>query len=164
MITEEIINKWLSEVKSDLIDNYYRLKLKASGNWPNQLKEDLVIGKDKYNAIIWGEKYTGAIEYGRLPNKNQNTDYLRRWAFGFGNSVIKKWCQDKGIDTKFAVSIAYKIAKEGWKVPNPHNDGGLVSDVMNKKIPELEKALVFGFVEQIKTDLKNTLIHGYYSS
>jgi len=28
----------------------------------------------------------------------------------------------------------------------------------------LEKAQEIGFVEQIKTDLKNTLIHGYYSS
>ena len=162
MITEEIINKWLSEVKSDLIDNYYRLKLKASGNWPNQLKEDLIIGKDKYNAIIWGEKYTGAIEYGRLPNKNQDSKSIMAFTGWAGSTFIKKWVKDKGLNLN-PYAVAYKIAKEGWKVPNRFNEGGLVSDVMDKKIPELEKTLVFGFVEQIRTDLKNTLIHGYYS-
>lgn len=162
MTTQEVINGWLDETQKGLIDNYYRLKLKASGNWPNQLEQFQKETGKGYEIGIKGEKYTGAIEFGRLPNKNQSTEAIKKWVGWAGSTFIKKWGKDKGIDIN-PFAVAYKIAKQGWRVPNRYNAGGLVDDVVKEQIPKLQKDLTFAKVNEIKTDLINTLKYGYYN-
>lgn len=160
MTTKEIVDTWLSEVKKDLIDNYHRLGLRASGNWERQLETISKVEKVDIKAIVKGEQYTGAIEFGRRKNRNQSVEAIRAWVGWAGSTFIKQWIKDKGLNLNpFAVS--YKIAREGWKVPNAFNAGGLVSDVFtDEKIDILMRKLSLFFIDEIKTDLVNTLKFG----
>lgn len=55
---------------------------------------------------------------------------------------IKKWCQKRGINKKFAYAITKRIHEQGIIVPNKYTDGKL-----------LERAF-FGFKEEIKKEFK----------
>jgi len=157
MSVESIVNKWLSDVQVDLVKNYNRLGLKASGNWPNQLEPTTEIGTSNIKAGMLGAPYTGAIENGRSANFNQSEEAITKWVGWAGNTFIKQWVQDKGIDIS-PFAVAYKIAREGWKVPNKNNAGGLVSDVVNKKrIGDLMRELSLSRIEDIKSDLLDNL-------
>ncbi|GAB3552874.1 hypothetical protein [Spirosoma fluminis] len=61
---------------------------------------------------------------GRGPNKSRkpSRELVER---------IRGWAQRHGIEIKAAYPIALKIASEGIEVPNPHNPGGVLSDVLN---------------------------------
>jgi hypothetical protein len=161
MTTKEIVDNWLHETEIDLISNYERLGLKASGLWANSLEPFNTNTPTKINAGIKGQKYTGAIEYGRKPNTNQSPESIRKWVGWAGSTIIKKWCQDKGIPKAASYAIAYKIALQGWKVPNQYNAGGIVSDVMTKdRYSDLIKKLSLYYINEIKTDLIDTLKNG----
>jgi hypothetical protein len=165
MTTKEIIDSWLNETKTDLIKNYDKLGLRASGNWANQLEQFNTESGNLYKLGILGEKYTGAIEFGRRGNFNQTEKAIKKWVGWAGSTFIKEWTKKKGIPETASYAIAYKIAREGWKVPNRFNAGGLVSDVITKsRISELMKKLSLYYIEEIKTDLKNTLENGSNSA
>jgi hypothetical protein len=158
--TIEIIDKWLNDAKDDLESNYIRLGLKASGNWAKQLEifsNETNLG---YEIGIKGERYTGAIEYGRNANTNQTPEGLRKFAGWAGSTFIAKWVKDKGLNLN-PYAVAYNIGKYGWRVPNVNNAGGLISDVITQdRINDLEKLLIYGKIEEIKTDVINTLQDG----
>lgn len=155
-MTEEILIKWLDKTKDDLIKNYDRLGLRASGNWAKQL--ETYIEKKGFSFIIGilGEQYTGAIEYGRRPNLKQDNESIRRFVGWAGSTFIEQWVKDKGLDLN-PYAVAYKIANHGWKVPNPYNKGGLLSDVLDKNVEDLKKQLYNAQIEDIKTQVQNTL-------
>jgi hypothetical protein len=165
MTTKEIIDNWLNEIQTDLIKNYDRLGLRASGNWANKLEQFQNQDGNLIKLGILGEKYTGAIEFGRLPTKMGSIP-------GKLKGIIRKWIDVKGITPRDGISkdslaflITRKIHREGWKVPNRFNAGGLVSDVITKsRISELMKKLSLYYIEEIKTDLKNTLENGSNSA
>lgn len=160
MTTNEIISSWLNDVKNDLADNYVRLGLKASGNWERQLESFQKETNQGFSIGIKGAEYTGAIEYGRRKNRNQAPDAVRKWVGWAGSTYIKEWVQNKGLNLN-PFAVAYNIAKEGWKVPNPHNAGGLVSDVVtDERINNLTKQIIGYYVNEIKTDMIDTLKFG----
>lgn len=150
-MVEEIVNKWLKDVQDDLIKNYDKLGLRASGRWakslePFQRREGGVI-----KLGILGEDYTDYIENGRGPNKNQTKEGLRAWVGWAGSTFLAQWVKDKQIDVN-PFAVAWKIAREGWEVPNKHNAGGLVSDVVTRKrIAGLNRSLVFSLVRDFKS-------------
>jgi hypothetical protein len=160
MTTKQIVDTWLDEVKQDLITNYHKLGLKASGNWERQLETVSKVEGLEIKAIVKGEQYTGAIEYGRRKNRNQSKEAIRAWVGWAGSTFIAQWIKDKGLNLNpFAVS--YKIARMGWKVPNAFNVGGLVSDaITDNKIDELIRKLSLFYIDQIKSDMVNTLKYG----
>jgi hypothetical protein len=160
MTVTETVDRWLVEVKQDLIDNYNRLGLRASGNWERQLETISEVKDINIKAIVKGEKYTGAIEYGRRRNRNQTKEALRAWAGWAGSTFIAQWIKDKGLNLN-PFAVAYNIAKHGWVVPNPYNAGGLVSDaITDEKINQLLRKLSLFYVDEIKTDVVNTLKYG----
>lgn len=153
MTAEQIINEWNSETKGDLIKNYDRLGLRASGNWAESLEEFNNKSQSGFVFGILGEEYTGAIENGRRPNSNQDPDALKKWVGWAGNTIIKQWVEDKGLSIS-PFAVAWKIAREGWSVPNRFNAGGLVSDVVtDERIAELNKKLSLFFVGEIKSSI-----------
>jgi len=155
MTTEKIISDWLSDIQIDLVKNYNRLGLRASGNWEKQLEPFQKQTNDSFSIGILGAQYTGALENGRKPTTgNEGNPTLKE--------VIRIWIDDKGIIPKDNISkdslaflIARKIHEDGIKVPNRYNAGGLVSDVVTKKsIEDLNRELSLFYVN----DFKSTII------
>jgi len=150
---EDIVNKWLIDTKKDLFNNYIKLGLKASGDWGNSLESKSEVTSTTINAKILANDYTEQLENGRQPNKNQSPEALKAWVGWAGSTFLDKWVKDKGINVN-PYAVAWKIAREGWKVPNRYNKGGLVSDVItNDKIKELTSQLLLFKVDQIKSDV-----------
>jgi len=150
---EDIVNKWLADTKKDLFNNYIKLGLKASGDWGNSLESKSEVTSTSINAKILANDYTTYIQNGRNQNKNQTDKALKAWVGWAGSTFLAKWVEDKKLNIS-PYAVAWKIAREGWKVPNRYNKGGLVSDVItNDKIKELTGQLLLFKVNQIKSDV-----------
>jgi len=152
---EQVINKWLSEMKRDLISNYDKLGLRASGDWAKSLEEFQKISDSTIKAGILGNDYTVYLEQGRRPNRNQSPEALRAWVGYAGSTFLKEWVDKKGINVN-PYAVAWKIAREGWEVPNRHNKGGLVSDVVNRsKMIDLIRSIGNYFISSFRSDVIN---------
>lgn len=151
---EQIVNNWLNGIEQDLIKNYNRLGLRASGEWEKSLEQFTEVKSGKLKAGILGNDYTYFMENGRGPNKDQNPETLKKWVGWAGSTFLDKWVKDKRINVD-PFAAAYSIARRGIQVPNRYNAGGLVSDVVTKqRVYELNKSLIGYFAE----DLKSTII------
>lgn len=128
----DIIREWGEENRILLINKYTELGLKASGRWAESLEDSVETSSKGATAKMEGEDYTKYIAYGRGPNADQSPEALKSWVGYAGATFLKDWVQDKGLDIS-PYAVAYKIAREGWSVPNPHNAGGLLDDVVNNK-------------------------------
>jgi len=156
---ETILNNWLIEVKKDLIDNYHRLGLKASGAWEKSLEEYAEISLTRIRAGIMGADYSYYLENGRGPSRKKGT--------GSGKSlkeIIREWIDIKGITPdkiskdSLAFLIARKIHKYGIKVPNKHNAGGLISDIITKeRVKELNEQLILFYIDSFKSEIIKTI-------
>lgn len=122
----------LTKLRDDIEASYKAKGLMASGNFVKELK--LVVGGN--NARITAPRYVGAMEGGRAVGKRPPL-----W-------IIRKWIEDKNKQgANIPLSAAYPIAKligeEGIKVPNKHNPGGAVSDVLNPaRVLKLQNEIV----------------------
>lgn len=117
-----IYTEYLERFKKDLIANYDKLGLRASGKFAESL-----------NYEIKGEKLTMYGSHHSLYMENG------RGAGGFPPlRAIEEWIEVKqGLPAifvekkkQFAFIIARKIANEGIKVPNKYNEGKVISDVV----------------------------------
>jgi hypothetical protein len=153
---EQIIDNWLTDIETDLIANYDRLGLRASGDWANSL-EKFQKKEGKYLKVgILGNDYTIYLEDGRRPNKNQSDDKLKAWVGWAGSTFLKEWVDNKNIDAS-PYAIAWKIAREGWTVPNKNNKGGLVSDVVNvESIRDLSREISLSIIKEFRDGTINT--------
>jgi hypothetical protein len=150
---QDIVNTWLDDMQRDLISNYNRLGLRASGAWADSLEQFKDVQAGKLKIGILANDYTTYLENGRNPNKNQTPEALKSWVGWAGSTFLDKWVQDKKINAN-PFAIAWKIAREGWRVPNQHNAGGLVSDVVTReKVYELNRKLVFFYADNLKSDV-----------
>ena len=157
----EIIENWNKQIIIDLKKEYNSSGRKASGDWEKQLSSEIVETKNGYSNIISGANYTYWLENGRKKNKDQSDKGLRRWAVGFGLSVIKDWVEDKSIITtdidtnSLSISIAYKIARHGYQ------GKPFISKVINEKsINELKSSIGHTYISNIKSDIIKTLENG----
>lgn len=156
MSAQLIINKWLQDTQKELVRNYDRLGLRASGKWADSLESFYSQQKGNIKAGILGESYTEQLENGRRPNQKSSEEEIRKWVGWAGNTIIKDWVEDKGLDLN-PFAVAYKIAREGWNVPNKHNKGGLVTDVVtDERIDELNNKLALFYIGEIRSDIKKT--------
>jgi hypothetical protein len=150
---QEIVNKWLEGAKKDLFKNYIKLGLKASGDWGDSLESKSQVTPTKIKASISANDYTVQLEEGRKPNRNQNPVKLKAWVGWAGSTFLKDWVKNKGINVN-PYAAAWKIAKEGWKIPNKYNKGGLVSDVItDDRIKSLVDELVGFKVSEVRSDI-----------
>lgn len=148
---------WVDETKKDLIENYTRLGLRASGKWATELEDEISEKDNVLHVKIKGADYTYQLENGRLPNKNQDPKALKAWVGWAGSTFLKQWVSDKGINIS-PFAVAWKIARKGIKVPNTYNKGGLVSDVItNEKVNELVNSIGIATLASLKSDVINEL-------
>lgn len=150
---KELVEDWTKKIENDLIENYNRIGLKASGNWEKELESQVKISPKSINIRFLGSSYTGVLTQGRKPNKNQEPSKLRAWVGWAGSTFLKDWVNQKNISAN-PFAVAYKIAREGIKVPNSHNPGTLVSDAINdSSIQKLIDDLKIFVIDDIKSDI-----------
>ena len=143
---EEIKNtvfKWLVLAKKDLIENYDRLGLRASGKY----EKDLSIVENENGYGLESAKHWGAMEYGRAKTIEKGDVSLL--------SIITEWVKVKGITPTHGTleqmikNITWKIHHHGIRVPNIHNKGKVVWGVLtderiNRLVERLKKEIVNG--------------------
>lgn len=150
---KELVEDWTRKIEAGLINNYNRLGLNASGDWGREVESVSKVSQTTINIKFLGAPYTGVLTEGRKPNKNQDPSVLHKWVGWAGSTILKDWVNQKGISAN-PFAVAYKIAREGIKVPNPNNPGTLISDVINEKtIQDLIDSLRIFVIDDIKSDV-----------
>jgi hypothetical protein len=153
---EQIVDKWLKDTKKDLFKNYIKLGLKASGDWGKSLETKSEVTNTSIKAKILANDYTVYLEDGRNKNKNQSEKALKAWVGWAGSTFLDDWVRDKRVNIS-PYAVAWKIAREGWKVPNKFNRGGLVSDIITpERIKELTDQIVQFKVQEVRSDVVKT--------
>lgn len=134
----------VEQIKKEIFESYISKGLVASGEFGRELKVN-----DLGNRVtITAPKHTIKMEQGRKAGAFPPV------------SAIKKWIQDKNrtagtdIPEEAAYAIAYVIKRDGIKVPNKYNGGGVVSDVIN---PERVKRLTLDINKIIKAKILTIL-------
>ena len=122
----------LTKLRDDIEASYKAKGLMASGNFAKELK--LVVGSN--SAQITAPRYVGAMEGGRAAGRRPPVAIIRDW-------IIAKNKMGANIPLEAAYPIAKRIGEEGIKVPNEHNPGGVVSDVLNPaRVLKLQSEIV----------------------
>lgn len=130
----------LTRLRDDIEASYIQKGLIASGNFASELKLETT----NNSAKITAPRYVGAMEGGRVAGKRPPLAIIRQW-------IIDKNRQGANIPLEAAYPIAKRIGEEGIKVPNKHNPGGVVSDVLNP-------ARVLSLQRDIITIIRYTII------
>ena len=147
MIAEKV-ETYFNQTLKDLIENYDRLGLRASGRYANELKVIITKSGTKINAKITGPIESYFMQQGRGPNKDRSMRSVR--ALGH---ILEQWVADKGIAVN-PYAAAHKIVNEGIKVPNPFNPGGVISDIINDEwFDDLNDLLKYDIIADIKSDV-----------
>lgn len=144
------LSDFLDELISELKTNYNQLGLKASGRWEKELEQKVEVTSAGYKGSILGMDYTYWLENGR----GKTSEGKKGRLYG----LILKWVEQKGIQVEnkksFAYLVARKIDREGIKVPNQFNAGGLVSNVItDQKILGFTKRLSTYFLESARSEV-----------
>lgn len=123
MNRQAIYTSYLERFKKDLITNYDKLGLRASGSFADGLEYTV----EKNKLTMYGSGHSIFMEYGRgSSSKFPPLKAIEEWI------EVKRGLPAIFVEKKkqFAFIIARKIAKEGIKVPNEHNKGKVISDVV----------------------------------
>ena len=149
---QSILNKWSEDTVKELIDKYRSMGLKASGAF----EDGLTIENGDMSTAIWTVPHTWFMVNGRNKNYNQDEKAIKKWVGWAGSTFLKKWVDEKGLDIS-PFAVAYKIARQGIRVPNENNDGTLISSVINEQsISGLLDKMGIYMITDIKTDIQRT--------
>ena len=147
MIADQI-QTYLDATIPDLIKSYDEKGLRASGQYADELKAIVVQSGTKINAKIVGPIQSIFMEGGRGPNRDQSQQAVKNLGW-----YLKQWVADKGIDVN-PYAAAHKIVYSGIQVPNPHNPGGVISDVINDEwFKQLNKVIGLDVLQSIQSDV-----------
>ena len=149
---QQILNDWSERTKQELIDKYRSMGLKASGAF----EEGLTTETSETKTAIWTVPHTWFMVNGRNRNSSNDKETIKKWVGWAGSTFLKKWVADKGLDIS-PFAVAYKIAREGIRVPNQYNEGTLISSVINdNSISGLLSKIGAYIITDIKTDIQKT--------
>ena len=153
---EIIYLKYLERLRIKFVDKYNELGLRASGDFEKSLEPAIY----KSSMIMYGAPHTQFMEKGRgtgPANYKKLAPFMEQWI------DVKKGLPAIFYEKKksMAFAIAYKIAKQGIKVPNQYNKGKLIEDVVNdflaNDIYEMLNELGEVFLSRIKSDVLGIL-------
>ena len=149
---QQILNDWAERTRQELISTYRRKGLKASGAFEAGLTTDTTESRTQ----IWTVPHTWYMVQGRGKNSSQDKEAVRKWVGWAGSTFLKKWVDDKGLSIS-PFAVAYKIAREGIRVPNQYNDGTLISSVINdNSIERLLSDMGIFEIKEIKSEIIKT--------
>lgn len=134
MTVQEVLFDEFEKLKAELIAEYDKKGMRASGKWAESLEN---ASKEKQGVLL-GFKYSEQLQFGRKPTTSSTASEptLRE--------AIEQWIDDKGLiydipKSSLAFLIARKIHREGW---NRSRFGGvnLITDVVtDARIDEIVK-------------------------
>lgn len=124
----ELIEAEFDQTQKDLVAQYRALGLRASGAYERSLESRVTEQGENINAVIKGAEHVRFMEEGRGPNKRQD-----RGMIAFIYVKLLEWMKVKGVADINPWMAARKIVREGIKVPNKYNKGGVISGVINEK-------------------------------
>lgn len=126
----DIVKEWMEGVQGDLIANYDRQGLRASGSFAQSLEPVITERPHGYNVKMRAARHSYFMENGRRPNKEKSPEQAKLLY-----PIIKDWIEAKGLDfdDSKAFAICLKIVYEGIRVPNKYNPGGVISEVVTEQ-------------------------------
>lgn len=147
---KSILNRWALASEVKLIKNYEAKNLKASGHFAESLRSEIT----ENSVTIYGAKQVEMMVAGRKANTKQDDESLRKWVGWAGSTFLKDWVKDKGLSLS-SYAVAWKIAREGVKVPNTHNDGRLLKDTFTpENISSLTKEIGRFYAVEISSSIQ----------
>ena len=145
-IATPIIQSVIEELAGEIIESQRAKGIRDTGTSADSIRvqvasTDTSISGQLYafERLIWQETGHGPTPSGKPPK-----EMVER---------MTDWAKRHGMDEGAGYPIAAKIAKYGTKVPNEHNPGGVLSDVLNaehikeKLTPSLKKAVGKGLAD-----------------
>lgn len=145
MNTSQILKEHLDKTRNDLIGSYRAKGLKASGSAENLIVDVANKGFETVGKIAGGVQWYH-MQNGRKPNKKKTKGQIY-----FLYKILQVWAEQKGIQINEWLA-AKKIVEKGIQVPNRHNPGGVISDVINDK-----------WLEELNVKLRNSVVEEYKS-
>ena len=115
------LNEFGKQTTKDLVLNYIKLGLKASGAFERGLVYEASDSSIEIKAPLHGR----VMETGRSKGTLPPVDDILKWV-KLGK-IVKK---DNITDEQLAWAIARKIQIDGIKVPNEHNVGKVISSIL----------------------------------
>ena len=145
----QIVTAYMEQTRQDLISSYQEKGLKASGRYAKGLTFQVSDDGKTIKAFMESEHHVWYMEEGRRPNKQKTAKQAR--ALGH---ILEQWVKDKGIDVN-PYAAAWKIVREGIRVPNAYNPGDVVEDVVtNEWFDGLVSQMADHFIFAVTTDVE----------
>lgn len=148
--TAKILREWLTDRKFALVENQQAIGIYASG------ESGLGTRVEEYEGgarLVDTSGYMYYQIYGRGPGGFPPIDSILNWIrikpiISYGNIS----------ERSLAFLIARKIAREGIKVPNPHNDGTLFSRTFNE---QTTAPLLSLLGDRMRVDVSSQLVKSF---
>jgi len=144
----DLITDEMNATKDLVAKSYHDKGLRASGKFERDLEVVIEEQTGVIKARLLGSAHSYYMQYGRRPNAEQTAKQARSLGY-----ILEQWVKDKGISVN-PYAAAWKIVREGIKVPNTYNSGGVISDVVNDKwIEGISNKLIARQTELINSDI-----------
>ena len=114
------VTRLVRQIRDEIVANYYRMNLNASGRFDRETEAVEYAG----GVRIESPAYIHQMEGGRAAGSFPPVSAIRQW--------IKDTNATAGTDIpeEAAYAIAYVIKRDGIRVPNEHNEGGVASSIL----------------------------------
>jgi len=147
------IQQHLETTIAELRSSYESKGVKASGKWGESLEHFVEESNGFVKVGIKSLDYIQYSEYGRGPNKAPSVDAAKKLY-----PIILEWAKVKGITVDnmkaFAFRTALKIVFDGITVPNKHNIGGVIGDVITEDwVNKTVEVVSFGLTASFESDI-----------
>ena len=145
-----ILNANGKQIVTDLQRSMSSKGLNASRKTSDSIKYEVSETLTKSVLKIIANRSIGALQYGRKPGRMPPRDVIRQWIDNKPLTLQGKMTKDQ-----LAYLIQRKLGREGIKVPNRYNVGGVITDVINDELiarifKEIKSASINRLVEATK--------------
>lgn len=127
-----ILNSNGKQIVKDLQDSMKSKGLDASGKTSRSITYQVEESLTKATLRIMANRSIGALEFGRKAGKRPPRVDIEGWADSKPN-VMNKGPKKLTRDQKVFLAQR-KIGRDGIQVPNKHNPGGVITDVINDQL------------------------------
>ena len=124
-----ILNSNGKQIVKDLQGSMSSKRLDASGDTSKSISYAVEETLTKAILRIMANRSIGALQHGRRKGRWPPRDAIRKWIDSKPISLTDGMTKDQ-----LAYIIQRKIGLEGIEVPNFHNPGGVISDVINDQL------------------------------
>lgn len=138
------VTKYIHAIRDEIVAHYYAMRLNASGEFDRETQvEEYPLG-----VRIVSPRHIYQMEDGRRAGTMPPVSAIRQW--------IKDKNANAGTDIpeEAAFAIAYVIKRDGIKVPNRYNEGGVASKILT---PELVNRIVVEINRIVKAEILTIL-------